>query len=175
MAYQYFAGYGLPCVRVRPGNQIGPRQAAGFVAADFARAIAEAEAGIRKPTIPVGNLDAERDFTDVRDMVVAYELALRLGIPGDVYNIGSGSVIPIHRVLNVCLSFSKAPLEVEVDRNVMRPRDPSIVAADVTKFRKLSGWRPNITLEQSLEDTLNYWRKRTASSTAMSSGVTGDR
>lgn len=162
MGYQYFAGYGLPCIRVRSGNQIGPRQALGFVAADFARSIAEAEAGLREPVLPVGNLEAKRDFTDVRDMSIAYELALRLGEPGDVYNIGSGREVPVQRLLDIYLSLSKVPLKVEVDPAAIRPQDPSILAADISKFQNLSGWKPKIALEQSLQDTLDYWRDRVA-------------
>ncbi len=161
MGYQYFAGYGLPCIRVRPGNQLGPRQAPGFVAADFARYMAEAEAGLRE-VIFVGNLQAERDFTDVRDMAVAYELALRLGEPGEVYNIGSGRVVSVQAVLDTYLSLAKVQVAVQVDPTALRPSDPSIVAADISKFQRLTGWAPQIPLEQSLHDTLDDWRGRVA-------------
>ena len=165
MGYQYFAGYGLFCVRVRPGNQVGPRQAPGFVAADFARYMAEAEAG-RRETILVGNLQAERDFTDVRDMAVAYELALRLGEPGDLYNVGSGRVVSVQAVLDTYRSLAKVQVAVQLDPTTLRPSDPSIVAADVSKFQRLTGWAPQIPLEQSLHDTLDDWRARVAAEDA---------
>jgi GDP-4-dehydro-6-deoxy-D-mannose reductase len=160
MGYQYFAGYGLPCIRVRSGNQLGPGQAAGFVAADFTRQVAQAEAGLQEPVLQVGQLDAQRDFTDVRDAAAAYELALRLGEPGAVYNIGSGRQVRIGKLLELYRALARVPLEVRVDPAALRPRDAPLVAADVTLFRQRTGWRPRIPLEQSLEDTLEYWRTR---------------
>lgn len=163
LGLQYYLSYQLPIVRVRPFNHIGPRQALGFVAPDFARQIAEAEVGHRPPWMQVGNLEAQRDFTDVRDMVRAYYLVITQGTPGDVYNIGSGCTHTIRELLDVLLSHSRVEITVEPDPARLRPSDVPVVRCDASKFRALTGWEPTIPFETSLGDVLEDWRTRVAS------------
>ena len=159
VGYQYFASHGLPVVRVRPFNHIGPRQSAAFVTAAFAKQIVEAEAGEKPPIIKVGNLEAKRDFTDVRDMVAAYYLALSKGEPGEVYNIGSGIARSIREVLDILLAESKIELTVQEDPTRLRPSEVPVVACDPRKFKERTGWEARIPLEKSLRDILDYWRE----------------
>lgn len=164
LGLQYYFSYQLPIVRVRPFNHIGPCQAPGFVAPDFARQIAQAEAGQRAPRIQVGNLEARRDFTDVRDMVRAYYLAATQGAAGDVYNIGSGRSHAVQELLDVLLSHSRVQITVEPDPARLRPSDVPEVRCDASKFRALTGWEPSIPFETSLRDVLDDWRARIQSS-----------
>lgn len=156
---QYFISYKLPIIRVRPFNHIGPGQLPHFVISSFAKQIAEIEKGKKEPVLMVGNLETKRDFTDVRDVVSAYILALEKGMPGDVYNIGSGISHKISDVLDLLLSFAKIHIAVKVDESRLRPSDTPELLCDPSKFKKASGWEPKISLEQTLKDTLDYWRK----------------
>lgn len=158
MGYQYFLSHGLPIVRVRPFNHIGPGQSDAFVASAFARQIAEAEAGLREPVIQVGNLEAMRDFTDVRDMMRGYYLAISRGQPGEVYNLGSQRATSVQRLLDIFLARSRVSVDVRRDPERYRPVDVPCVYADCSKFREATGWRPTIPLEQTLADVLEYWR-----------------
>ncbi len=160
LGLQYHLSYQLPVVRVRPFNHIGPRQAPGFVAPDFARQIVQAEAGERPPRMQVGNLEAQRDFTDVRDMVRAYYLAITQGEPGQVYNLGSGRSYTIQDLLDVLLSHSQTEIVVERDPARMRPSDVPEIRCDAGKFHRLTGWQPSIPFETSLRDVLDDWRAR---------------
>jgi len=160
LGYQYFASHGLHVVRVRPFNHIGPRQSEAFVASAFAKQVAEAEAGRKAPVIKVGNLKVKRDFTDVRDMVRAYHLALLRGEPGEVYNIGSGVARSMEELLNTLLKESKVEVRVEEDPTRLRPSDVPVVACDPRKFKERTGWEAQISFEESLRDILDYWRKR---------------
>jgi len=158
LGYQYHASHGLPVVRVRPFNHIGPGQSPVFVASAFAKQIAEAEVGLQEPIVRVGNLDARRDISDVRDMVRAYHLAITMGEPGEVYNLGSERSVSIRQVLDELISLSKARLTVELDPARLRPSDVPDIVADCSKFHSLTGWRVEIPLRQSLHDILDYWR-----------------
>jgi GDP-4-dehydro-6-deoxy-D-mannose reductase len=158
LAFQYHRSYGLRVVRTRGFNHTGPRRGEVFVTSCFAKQIAEIELGMREAVINVGNLDAKRDFTDVRDVVRAYWLALEKGKPGEVYNIGSGKAHSIKEILDILLSMSRVRMEVRVDPERMRPSDVPILLADSSKFHKLTGWEPRIPLRKTLEDLLNYWR-----------------
>ncbi|MBC7259921.1 MAG: GDP-mannose 4,6-dehydratase [Chloroflexi bacterium] len=160
LGLQYFLSDGLDVVRVRPFNHIGPRQGLGFVAPDFAKQIAEAEAGLRAPVIRVGNLRAKRDFSDVRDVVRAYVLLMEKGESGEVYNVGSGQAREIQEVLDVLLSLARVRIGVEQDPERMRPSDIPAVVADCTRLRERTGWEPQIPFEQSLLDVLEYWRRK---------------
>jgi GDP-4-dehydro-6-deoxy-D-mannose reductase len=160
LGYQYFASHGLPVVRVRPFNHIGPRQSPAFVTSDFAKQIAEIELALREPKLHVGNLDARRDFTDVRDMVQAYFLALERGEPGEVYNLGAERAYSIEQVLDMLLGLSDAEIEVVQDTTRLRPSDVPVVVSDCSKFRQSTGWRPTVSMEDSLRDILDYWRER---------------
>ena len=160
LGLQYFQSHHLHVVRVRPSNHIGPRQSEQFVTSNFAKQIAAIEAGAREPVLFVGNLDAQRDFTDVRDMVRAYYLALERGAPGEVYNIGSGRAVPIQQVLDLMLKQSRVAIRVEQDPARLRPSDTPVMYVDSTKFRAQTGWEPRLPLEQSLRDILDYWRAK---------------
>jgi len=159
MAQQYWFNYGLPTVRARSFNHIGPGQSDSFVASAFARQIAEIEGGLQEPVLKVGNLEAERDYTDVRDMVRAYWLALHHGDPGGVYNIGSGTSVAVQELLNVLLELSDVEIAVEQDPMRMRPSEVSRIVCNPDRFFKETGWVPRIPLRESLADVLKYWRK----------------
>lgn len=160
MGYQYFIGRGMPVVRVRPFNHLGPGQSDEFAASGFARQIAEAEQGQREPVIRVGNLDAIRDFSDVRDVVRGYYLALTQGQPGAVYNLGSGMPTSVRSLLDMLLVQSKTAVKVEQDPDRYRPVDVPCVYCDFELLREATGWAPSYPLEQTLKDVLEYWRGR---------------
>lgn len=162
LAFQYFAARGLPTVRVRPFSHTGPGHDERFVVPHLARQIVEIEHGLREPVVRVGNLDVQRDYTDVRDMVRAYRLALLTGEPGEVYNLGSERPVSIREVLRMLAAASRASFRVEVDPSLVRPADLPRQWCDASKFRALTGWHPRIPLEQTLADTLDYWRQRVA-------------
>ena len=158
LGYQYSRSYGLHIVRTRGFNHTGPRRGEVFAESSFALQIAKIEAGKREPVLKVGNLEARRDYTDVRDMVKAYLLALEKGEPGEVYNICSGKSHPIQYILDTLLSFSEAKIEVVQDPARLRPSDVMVLYGDAGKFRKQTGWEPKIPLDQTLRDLLEYWR-----------------
>ncbi len=158
LGLQYFLAYGINVIRVRPFNHVGPGQGPNFVVGAFSKKIAEIEKGKRKPILEVGNLEAKRDFTDVLDMVRAYYLVLEKGVPGDVYNIGSGKAYKIKDILNILLSFSKKEIEVKIDKTLFRPIDEPELRCDCSKFKKTTGWKPLIPIEKTLRETLDYWR-----------------
>jgi GDP-4-dehydro-6-deoxy-D-mannose reductase len=160
MGYQYFQSYGLKVIRTRGFNHTGPRRGPVFVTSNFARQIAAIEAGQQKPVIRVGNLDAVRDFTDVRDMVRAYWLAVTRGQPGEAYNIATGSGISIRELLNRLLAKSSAQVQIEIDPDRLRPSDVEILIGDSSKFRQDTGWEPLVPFDQTLTDILEYWRQR---------------
>lgn len=158
LGLQYFFSYNLSIVRVRPFNHIGPRQTADFVASAFAKRIAEMEKHNHHPVIAVGNLDAKRDFTDVRDMVMAYQQILEKGKIGDVYNIGSGKSYKIADILDMLLSETRAHVQVEQDQRLLRPTDVPELLCDNTKVQEIIDWQPKIPIEETLKDILDYWR-----------------
>jgi GDP-4-dehydro-6-deoxy-D-mannose reductase len=161
MGYQYSASYGMKVIRTRGFNHTGPRRGDVFVCSDFAKQIVDIEKKKRPPVIKVGNLEAKRDFTDVRDMVRAYWLALDGGCtPGDVYNIASGTTHTIQSVLDRLLAMSDAKIAVEEDPARLRPSDVQILLGDYSKFNAATGWEPTIPFEQTLQDILEYWRAR---------------
>ncbi len=160
LGYQYHQSYGLKVVRTRTFNHTGPRRGESFVTSNFAKQIAQIELGTKPSTIFVGNLQAKRDFTDVRDVVKAYWAALEKGDPGEVYNIASGKAYTIHEMLQTLLSFSKVEIELQVDPERLRPSDVEILLGDSAKFRDKTGWKPEIAFEQTMEDLLNYWREQ---------------
>lgn len=158
LGYQYFKSYGVKTIRVRPFNHIGPGQAPIFVVSAFARQIAMIEKGQQEPLMKVGNLTPKRDFTDVRDVSKAYKLLMEKGEIGEVYNIGSGKSYEINEVLNILLSFSTKKIEVREDSSLVRKVDVEELRCDYTKLKDGTGWEPEIEIEKSLKDTLEYWR-----------------
>jgi GDP-4-dehydro-6-deoxy-D-mannose reductase len=160
LGYQYHVAHGLDIVRVRPFNYIGPGQSDRFVTASFARQIAEIEAGKRDAYLSAGNLEARRDFTDVRDIVAAFELAMSRGEAGSAYNVGRGVAVPIRTLLDLLVSRSRVPVKVHVDPSRLRRADPPVSICDPTAFRQRTGWEPTLALGSTLDDTLRYWRDR---------------
>ena len=158
LGYQYHKSYKLNIVRTRGFNHTGPRRGEVFVSSDFARQIAMIEKKKQQPVIHVGNLTAKRDFTDVRDMVRAYWLAVEKCDPGDVYNICSGKVYSIQEVLNILLGLTEVSVQVKEDSSRLRPSDVPVLSGDNTKFVNQTGWKPEIPFEKTLSDLLNYWR-----------------
>jgi GDP-4-dehydro-6-deoxy-D-mannose reductase len=160
LGLQYYLAYEVPVVRVRPFNHTGPQQSPRFVVPAFASQVARIEAGLQEPVMKVGNLDAARDFTDVRDIVRAYHLAATQGEPGEVYNLASGRPQSIRGLLDMLLSYSETEIRVERDPARYRPVDVPEVYGSAEKFRRQTGWVPQIPFEQTLRDTLEYWRKQ---------------
>ncbi len=160
LGYQYFMSYGLHVVRTRGFNHTGPRRGEVFICSNFAHQIVEIEKKLRNPVLFVGNLEAKRDFTDVRDTVRAYWLSLEKGEAGEVYNIGTGVAYSAQEILDKLLALTEADVRVEVDPLRLRPSDVMILLSDCSKFRTISGWEPRIPFEQSLQDLLEYWRER---------------
>lgn len=154
----YADAYQMDIISVRAFNHIGPNQAPIFVVSDFCKQVAEIEAGQKEPIIYVGNLSAARDFTDVRDVVRAYGLLLQHGIAGETYNVGSGHAIKIEDILHQILLQSKVAIQVEVDSAKLRPIDVPIIEADTTKLYQCTKWKPEISIDETISDVLDYWR-----------------
>lgn len=158
LGYQYFVGRRLAIIRVRPFNHLGPRQRDQFVGSGFAHQIAAAEVGQVPPVVSVGNLSARRDFSDVRDVVRAYWLALTRGKPGEVYNIATGRSVAVQVLLDRLLALSGFPLRVESDPSKLRPSDIPELRGDASRLRMATGWEPRISLDETLRDILAHWR-----------------
>jgi len=160
LGYQYHQSYKVRIVRTRGFNHTGPRRGDTFAESNFAKQIAMIEKGKQDPVVHVGNLDTKRDYTDVRDMVRGYLLAVDKCDPGDVYNICTGKAMKIGDMLNLLISFSKIKVEIKPDPARMRPSDVPVLIGDNTKFVAKTGWKPEIPFEKTMEDLLNYWRER---------------
>ena len=160
LAYQYFKSYGMHLVVTRGFNHTGPRRGTHFVTSSLARQIALIEAGKIEPVIYHGDLTSKRDWTDVRDMVRAYWLALEKGEPGEVYNVGRGKCWSIREMLDMLLSHSTVKIRTQEDPARLRPSDVPILWADTAKFQRATGWEPQIPFEKTLADLLDYWRER---------------
>jgi GDP-4-dehydro-6-deoxy-D-mannose reductase len=158
----YWQRYQLPVVEARPFNHIGPRQALGFVATDFASQLAAIKLGQQPPTLAVGNLEAQRDFTDVRDVVRAYIALAERGQPGEAYIICSGQPVSIHYLLNTLIEAAGVDVEVRYDPARMRPSDTPCLYGSYAKIKRDTGWQPEIHLRQALSDTLDDWLARLA-------------
>ena len=158
LGYQYFMSYGMKIVRTRGFNHTGPRRGPVFVCSDFAKQIVDIEQGRRDPVMEVGNLDARRDFTDVRDMVRAYWLSLEKGKPGKAYNICTGKSYSIKEILDQLIELSGVKVEVRTDRGRLRPSDVPLLEGDNSEFTADTGWKPEIPIEKTLADLLEFWR-----------------
>ena len=162
LGYQYFQSYGTKAIRTRGFNHTGPRRGDVFVTSNFAKQLARIKAGLDEPVMRVGNLTAVRDFTDVRDTVRAYWLAVNHAKPGEVYNIATGNGITIQELLDRLIELTDVEVEVRQDPARMRPSDVEILIGDSSKFRADTGWEPQIPFDQTLRDTVEYWRERVA-------------
>jgi GDP-4-dehydro-6-deoxy-D-mannose reductase len=156
------AAQGLDIVVARPFNHIGPRQAPGFAVPSFARQIARIELGLDEPVIRVGNLDARRDFTDVRDVAEAYCRLMEHAVAGEAYNVCSGHAERIRDLLATLVSLATVPIGVEVDPARLRPSDVSSIVGANQKLRAATGWAPRLPLADTLRDTLDWWRLEAA-------------
>lgn len=163
LGYQYYQSYGLKAIRTRGFNHTGPRRGEVFVTSNFAKQLARIKAGLDEPVIRVGNLEALRDFTDVRDMVRAYWLAVTQARPGEVYNIATGKAIKIRDLLDRLIALTDVDVKIEQDPQRMRPSDVEILLGDSSKFRADTGWEPEIPFDKTLADIVEYWRERIAS------------
>lgn len=157
---QYWRTFAVPVVVVRPFNHTGPRQGAGFAPSDFARAISRIEKGLDEPRLAVGNLDAMRDYSDVRDIVEGYRLAAMRGEAGETYNISSGRSIRIGDLLEKLLAMSETEIEVVTEAAKARPSDTPVVVGDHGKFSRRTGWQAERSFDETLGDLLVWWRQR---------------
>jgi GDP-4-dehydro-6-deoxy-D-mannose reductase len=158
LAAQYAAAYGLPVVRLRPFHLTGPRRPAHFVGSSFAEQIARIEGGFLPPVLEVGNLDAVRDITDVRDAARAYWLAITQGAPGEVYNLCSGRELRIAELVERLFELSHERIEVRVDPGRLRTDDIPWLVGDHTRLSEATGWQPEIPIDRTLADLLDWWR-----------------
>jgi GDP-mannose 4,6-dehydratase len=159
LAHQYWLSWGIKTLRTRMFTHTGPRRGDVFVVSNFAKQIAAIEAGLTPPVVKVGNLESIRTFTDVRDAVRAYWLLVTKCTPGEVYNIGGVETMTVGEMLNKLLGLSSVKnIKIEVDPERLRPSDVTLQIPSTEKFYKVTGWKPEIKFEQTMEDTLNYWR-----------------
>lgn len=156
----YARAYKMDIVMVRAFNHSGPEQADIFVISNFCKQAAEIEIGLKEPVIHVGNLEAMRDFTDVRDVVRAYRLLGENGKSGQTYNVGRGKAVKISRILEMILEMAEMNIEVRSDPDRMRASDIPIIEPDVSKIYADTGWKAEISMEQTIRDTLNSWRTK---------------
>ncbi|MCS7056431.1 MAG: GDP-mannose 4,6-dehydratase, partial [Thermoflexales bacterium] len=160
MALQYHMSHEYDVVIARPFNHFGPGQDTRFVASDFARQIVEIELGKREPVMHLGNMQVERDFTDVRDIVQAYLALIRYADGGRAYNVCSGKPRSIQSLLDTMLSMTTVRVEQRSDPARFRVADTPVSYGDPTRIREATGWEPRIPFEQTIADILNYWRQQ---------------
>lgn len=159
VGFQYWASHRLPVIRVRAFNQTGPGQPTTFALGRFADQLIRMEGGELEPVLRVGNLDAERDFTDVRDMVRVYSLLMQHGQPGEIYNAASGISQPMHWFLDRVLEQTHVPIRVQTDPEFLRPVETRHLRVDIQKLRKSTGWMPEISIQTSLADLVAEARR----------------
>ncbi len=157
---QYYSSYGIRVIRIRAFNHTGPRRDEVYALSNFAKQIVEVEKGIKENKISVGNLSAIRDYTDVRDVVRGYELAMELCEPGEVYNLCSSKGYKMGNLLEILIGLSKLHIQIAQNEGRLRPVDLPIIVGDNSKFVKTTSWKPQISIEHTLQDLLNYWRKQ---------------
>lgn len=162
LALQLAAKDGLRVVHARPFNHFGPGQRKGFVVSDFSAQIAEIERGVQTPVIRVGNLSAQRDFTDVRDVVAAYRVLIESQCENGIYNICSGQPHTMQEILDYLVNQAQVTVNIEVDSARLRPADVPLFVGSANKLREKTGWVPQFSFGESLLDTLNWWRRHVA-------------
>jgi GDP-4-dehydro-6-deoxy-D-mannose reductase len=156
----YHSSARLHVVRARPFNHTGPGQSPAFVCSDFARQIAAIELDFQPPELKVGNLQSLRDFSDVRDVVRAYELLLERGEPGEAYNVGSGTAVAMEKILEILIGLSSRPVRVVTESERVRQGEVTVMYGSISKLVSRTGYMPQIRLEQTLADILYYWRQQ---------------
>jgi GDP-4-dehydro-6-deoxy-D-mannose reductase len=147
-------------VVARPFNHVGPGQAEWFVVSDFARQIVEVKLGLRAPKIRVGSIDVTRDFTDVRDVVLAYLLLIERGRSGEIYNVCSGREHSIRDILQIFLELTGVDCRIILEASRQRPNEQTRMLGSFAKLKQEVGWQPVVDIKQSLQDVLNYWEGR---------------
>ena len=155
---QFFQNYSIYVVRARPFNHTGPGQSTHFVCSDFAKQFAAIDLGLAPPDVRVGNIRASRDFSDVRDVVRAYELLLRKGKPGEVYNVGSGRAVPLKRMLAILQSFTSQKVQVNVEQQRVRSDESDVIYGNIRKLKESTGWKAQFNLSMTLRDLFLYWK-----------------
>lgn len=160
LSYQSTRYPGLDVVRARPFNHIGPRQAPRYAVAHFAQQITAIERGRQPPVLETGNLTPVRDLTDVRDVVAAYLLLMDHGRTGEAYNVASGEGFSMQDVVDRLVARARVPVEVRQAARLVRAAETAVVRADAGKLRRETGWAPRFALDQTLSDTLDYWRQQ---------------
>ncbi len=170
LAAQYFANYKVPCVRIRIFNTTGPGKL-GDVCSDLARRAVEIELGLRAPSLPAGNL-TRRAIVDVRDLVRGLWLSAECCDFGDVYNLGATKIYAVQEIIEAIQAKTKVAFTLETDLALVRGCDEAVIAGDITKFQRRSGWAPQIDLSTTLQDMLDWWRNRIAASADCSYPVT---
>ena len=163
LALQFFQSYALPIVRVRPFNHTGPRQSSNFVCSRFARQVAEIDLGQRPPEVVTGNIHVIRDFSDVRDIVRGYRDLLEGGMPGEVYQLCSGHPVSVETILQMVISFTSRPVQILVDKSLIRDQEAAAVWGDFSKARLAVGWEPRRALADTLRELKLYWEARVKS------------
>ncbi len=166
MGYQYFRSWNLQVIRARPFNHTGPGQPPQFVCSDLARQVARIDAGLSPPLLRVGNTRVQRDFSDVRDVVSAYELLLERGQPGAAYNVASGHVVSVAQIVRLLRPFCRRPFHVEVQQQRLRVGETSRLYGSNRKLRRDTGWKPEYSLSDTLKDVYTYWRTALAAGSA---------
>lgn len=159
LGYQYFQSYGMKIIRTRAFNHEGAGRPKEYMPSGFAYQIAMIEKGKMEPIIKHGNLEARRDITDVRDVAVAYRLAVEKGLAGEVYNIGSGQAYSVKEIIQKLVNMANVKVELQQDPNRLRPSDVPLLLCDSSKFREQTRWEPKYTLEETLKSELDFWRE----------------
>jgi GDP-4-dehydro-6-deoxy-D-mannose reductase len=162
LALEYTGPGGIEVVRTRTFHHTGPGRGEAFAESSFARQIVEIAAGRRPPVLAVGNLEAVRDYTDVRDVVRAYWALLETGAPGAVYNVCSGRGVRVGDLLRRMIALARVEVDVRQDPDRFRPSDIPVLVGDPGRLRAATGWEPRIDLERTLGDLLEDWRARTS-------------
>ncbi len=173
MGYQYFRTWNLQVIRARPFNPTGPGQPPQYVCSDLARQVAKIDAGLCHPVLEVGNTRVQRDFSDVRDVVSAYELLLECGQSGAAYNIASGRGVSIAQIVRLLRPFCRVPFKVEVQQQRLRAGEIPRLYGSNRKLRRDTGWKPEYSLSLTLKEVYSYWRTTLATGSARAAGGDG--
>lgn len=160
ISYQYHASYNIPIVRSRLFTHSGPRRGEMFFISAFAKQIAKIKLKLQEPIIKVGNLDSVRTICDIRDAIRAYWLLSEKGASGEVYNIGGKNTAKVGDILDQMIEISGIKCKIEVDKDLLRPSDVTLQIPCIDKFVEATGWEPEIPLETTLNDTINYWMEK---------------
>ncbi len=158
LSYQYYKNYGLKIKIVRPFNHIGLGQNESFVIPNFVKQIVDIEKGLKKPIIEVGNLDAIRDFTDVKDIIRGYKYLVESDYNGETFNLCQGKGYSIKEILDILLSFSDKKIEIKFDEKRMRPSDNPNIVGNNKKIEKALDWKPIIEIRTTLHEVYNFYK-----------------